>query len=465
MVVTFTKHNSSISSTSRGMFEYLNKENEERIDEFYQNAVDNDLDIESIDESKIDVEKNLFFTHDYENNEEQYFNDKEASSMIDNNISSNAKKDQSQFFMLNVAPSKSEIEHLKNIAQLEIEKKFSKEEIEILLDTEEGSKVIQDLKNDLVHQQMREYTKDVMKDYAENFDREVYANPNILPTQIELRKISKDAKEKLKELNILPKSENYSAEFIRIKNELAKEIGKDLSVRKMTEKDLVWFAKIEEKRTYKGNDKWVMQNKQIHKEIKALNPKTDAKEIALLESRLNRDRTTNEIVREGMLKGGDQYHAHIIVSRFDKCPIKSQKISLSPLANHTKGSIGQCNKVGFHRDSFRNRVEKSFDDKFRFQRENTYENYKNRKLSVRIGVSRQVTRQAKGLLQKPLKPIKNELKKTAGLHELKALSLRGTISKELGFRIPLSLPTTPLDAGIKIIRFTIGKLMDASRGY
>ena len=74
MVVTFTKQNTSISSSTRGIFEYLNKENDERIDEFWENAVDNDLDIEAIDESKIVIEKNLFFNHNFEKNEDNYFN-------------------------------------------------------------------------------------------------------------------------------------------------------------------------------------------------------------------------------------------------------------------------------------------------------------------------------------------------------------------------------------------------------
>ena len=466
MVVNFTKHNASMSTSSRGVFEYLNKENDERIDEFYESALNSDLDIESIDENKIEIEKNLFFTHDYEKNEEQYLNEKDASRIIDSNVSSNAKNDQSQFFMLNISPSKSELDHLNKIAELEVEKQFTDKEINILLQSEDGRKAISDIKNDLVHQQLREYTKDVMRDYADNFNREVFANPNNLPTQKEEREIAKDAKLKLKELNILPKSKNYSTEFNRIKIELAQAIGKDLSTRKMTDRDLVWFAKVEEKRTYKANDKWVMQNKETLKKISLLDPVKDNAAIKLLESKLNRDRTTNEIVKSGMLKGGDQYHVHVVVSRYDKCENKGKKISLSPLANHKKGSIGQGSKVGFHRDNFRNKVEKSFDSKFLFQRENTYENYKARKLSVTSrDFSNKIKGQAKGLIQKPLRPIKNELKKSMGLHELKVLSLQGTISKELGFRIPMTLPKTPLDAGFKIVRFAIGKLMDASRGY
>ena len=39
------------------------------------------------------------------------------------------------------------------------------------------------------------------------------------------------------------------------------------------------------------------------------------------------------------------------------------------------------------------------------------------------------------------------------------------ISKELGFRIPMSIPKTPLDGAIKIVRFAINKIIDSSKGY
>ena len=466
MVVTFTKQNTSISSSTRGIFEYLNKENDERIDEFWENAVDNDLDIEAIDESKIVIEKNLFFNHNFEKNEDNYFNEKEASNLIDGNVSSNAKAEQSQFFMLNISPSKAELDHMKKIADIELSTKgISEKEISILEKSEHGQKILYDLRNDLIHQQLREYSKDVMKNYAETFDREVYANPDKLPTQKEEREISKKAKLILDDLKLDKKSKEYSEKFTSLKQDFAKEIGKDLSTRKMTEKDLLWFGKVEEKRSYKATDKWVMQNKKTLKEIGALDPKKDLQKIQSLEKTLNRDRTTNEIVREGMLKGGDNYHVHVVISRYDNCPNKGKKISLSPLANHKKSQIGLDNNVGFNRDVFRNKVEQSFDEKFKFQRENTYENYKNRRLSTRQKLANNVSNKANILLNKAIAPIKNELINQSGINEIKKLSLQGMISKELGFRIPLKIPLTPLDAGIKIVKFVTSKIIDASKGY
>lgn len=469
MVVNFTKHNAQGSSSSRGVFDYLTKENEERIDEFWERALENEEDISSIDENSIYIEKNLFFNQDYESNEEKYFDEKDASKIIDDNISSNTKKDQSQFFMINISPSKSELDHLKKIAELELERNgIGEKEKEILLQSEQGQKQYKELINDLMHQQLREYTKDVMKDYANNFDREVYANPNNLPTQLEERQISKQAKADLEKMGISKNDKNYGEVFKERKIELAKAIGKDLSTRKLDERDLVWFGKVEEKRTYKDNDKWVMQNRKIYKEIENLDPKNDFQKIENLKASLNRDRATNEIVRAGMKKGGEQYHVHVIVSRYDKCKFKNKKISLSPLANHRNSKI-KNNDVGFNRDNFRNKVENSFDQKFKFQRENTYNNYKERKLYLRQNLSEKMQNKVKGqvssLANKAFKPIKNELKKQTGYSELRNLSLQSTISKELGFRIPLNVPKTPLDAAVKIVRFAVSKIMDASRGY
>ena len=107
MVVTFTKSNVKSSGGSGGLFNYLDKENQERIDEYLQNA--NDLS-DNFSDDKIDnilIESNLYF-----NQNDEQFKKEEASKIIDENLSSNAKKDQSQFFMVNISPSKSELEHL-----------------------------------------------------------------------------------------------------------------------------------------------------------------------------------------------------------------------------------------------------------------------------------------------------------------------------------------------------------------
>ena len=59
MVVTFTPHNADISSSCSNVIDYLNKENSERLDEFWE-AQENPSEV---NEDEIYIEKNLFFNH------------------------------------------------------------------------------------------------------------------------------------------------------------------------------------------------------------------------------------------------------------------------------------------------------------------------------------------------------------------------------------------------------------------
>ncbi|MCS3533133.1 hypothetical protein M2373_004560 [Chryseobacterium sp. JUb7] len=241
--------------------------------------------------------------------------------MIDNNISDRHNSKSSAFFMLNISPPKQEIDHLKILA----ESKMAEEGIDqkFILEaekTDEGKEQISQIKNDLMHQLLRDYSKEVMKEYADSFGREIYTNPDKLPTQTEEKKIymeinteleSRDLSkinpeftaryesEKSRQLvkynkskNSLSKSElntlnsdvkkalekegiskinpEYQNEFSRLKIKKAKLINKDYSTRKLTEKDLVWFAKVEEQRTYKATDRWVQENKKILSQIKEI---------------------------------------------------------------------------------------------------------------------------------------------------------------------------------------------------
>lgn len=472
MVVTFTKGSTKSSGGSGGLFDYLDKENQERIDEYLQTSYDNVDIIGQSNTDKIVLENNLYF-----NQNDEKFEKEEASKVIDENLSSNAKKDQSQFFMVNISPSKSELEHLERIAELELKRNgIGEKEAAILNSTEQGRQSLDAMKNDLMHQQMREYTKDVMKDYAENFNRDVYANPELLPTKKQEREISIVAKEKLKDLGITENDGDYNSLLIKTKQDLAKSIGKDLSTRKMDENDLVWFGKIEERRTYKPTDKWVMQNKKINKKIDQLRTNGDKdNKIPELEKQLNLDKTTGKVVQEGMAKGGSNYHAHVVVSRYDRCPDKDKKISLSPMANQRTGDRLDGKKdVGFDRDNFRNKVEKSFDTKFKFQRLNTYEDYKRRKNSLYKSnnstkvinkVRGQIGNKVSNIIKAPLKPIRNEIRNMSGKNELNKLNMQSTISKELGFRIPLKIPATPLQGAVQMVRSIVGKIMESSRGY
>jgi hypothetical protein len=124
-----------------------------------------------------------------------------------------------------------------------------------------------------------------------------------------------------------------------VMEEYAKAFNRDL-----TGADLVYYAKLEQQRHYKGTDAEVKEG----------------------------------FSRSGEKKEGLQTHVHIVVSRKDV----SQKISLSPLAN-SRGSSkhvlnGKSVKVGFNRDEFVAKCEGEFDKRFQFRREyeNSYGYYK-----------------------------------------------------------------------------------------
>ncbi len=97
--------------------------------------------------------------------------------------------------------------------------------------------------------------------------------------------------------------------------------------------DLVYYAKIEHQRAYKGDDKQVLHGN----------------------------------AKSGGRKPGLQSHVHVIVSRKDK----TQRLKLSPVANEkaTTRTIGN-NKylVGFDRKNWIDKNEKSFDSMFEYKR-------------------------------------------------------------------------------------------------
>lgn len=97
--------------------------------------------------------------------------------------------------------------------------------------------------------------------------------------------------------------------------------------------DLVYFAKIEHFRKFKGTDKEVLDGKEI----------------------------------SGSYKKGLNSHVHFIVSRKDK----TQRLKLSPTCNETltKRTIGENNyQVGFNRVKWIDSNEKTFDNHFQYHR-------------------------------------------------------------------------------------------------
>ncbi|MFV5685101.1 DUF5712 family protein [Flavobacterium sp. GB2R13] len=108
--------------------------------------------------------------------------------------------------------------------------------------------------------------------------------------------------------------------------------------------DLVYFAKIEHFRKFKGTDKEVLDRKTI----------------------------------SGTYKIGLQSHIHIIVSRKDK----TQRLKLSPTCNEksTSRTIGDNEyQVGFDRVKWINMNEKTFDEHFKYNRKEL-EKFKNQNI-------------------------------------------------------------------------------------
>ena len=93
--------------------------------------------------------------------------------------------------------------------------------------------------------------------------------------------------------------------------------------------DLMYFAKIEDNRYYRGDDEAVK----------------------------------NGLAKQGDIKPGAQTHIHVLVSR--KC--KNNKHKLSPLSRHRNTQKGPV-KGGFTRTDFYEKAEKAFDKRFGYGR-------------------------------------------------------------------------------------------------
>lgn len=133
---------------------------------------------------------------------------------------------------------------------------------------------------------------------------------------IELRRYNEHLKDYIKKV-----MDNYAENFNRQHKGLK------------TGNDLVYFAKIEHFRKFKGNDKEVI----------------------------------NGLFKNGDYKPGLNSHAHIIVSRKDK----TQSLKLDPTTKErsTQRTIGgNFYQVGFDRKKWTNRNEKSFDTLFDYKR-------------------------------------------------------------------------------------------------
>lgn len=199
----------------------------------------------------------------------------------------------------------------------------------------------------------------------------------VSPSQYELKRLqnsSQDLKVYTREL-----MKDYVSSFNREIN------GRPISI-----DDIKYFAKIEHQRSFKGTDIKVRENQPFASKILALKNdirKIERGELAANIKKLNQkikvlERTAphqqnGKRIVQGMKKEGNQSHIHIIVSRKDA----SNSVSLSPGSKYKASEVvmnGKMVKRGFDRDAFFSKAEKTFDKTFEYKR-NYAESYQAKK--------------------------------------------------------------------------------------
>ena len=192
----------------------------------------------------------------------------------------------------------------------------------------------------------------------------------------------------------LSRLSNSSADLKKYTRELMKDyagsFNREINGKKITVDNIKYYAKIEHHRRYKGTDREIKENQPFATQILDLtsslrkiekgeitaDPVQIKREIQKLEAAAPHKLNGKRIV-QGMLKEGSQGHIHIIVSRKDV----SNSYSLSPGSKYKASEVqmnGQTIKRGFDRDLFFERAEKTFDKTFGYKR-NLVETYHARK--------------------------------------------------------------------------------------
>lgn len=203
----------------------------------------------------------------------------------------------------------------------------------------------------------------------------------VSPSKYELQRLSNSSQDLQKYTRKL--MEQYIKSFNRQIN------GKPMAVT-----DIIYFAKIEHQRCFKGTDRQVKENQPYASTI--LQYKNDIQKIQRGEKLGSIDDLTKQIkkleeqaphqqdgkrITQGMPKSGNQSHIHIIVSRKDA----SNRFSLSPGSKYRSSTTelnGRMVKRGFDRDLFFRNAEKCFDREFQYIR-NYVEQYQSRKEFIR----------------------------------------------------------------------------------
>ena len=346
MYINFTPHkanvNNSNASSCANIFEYLEKEEQGFIQNGQILRDENKESIGFFDQQNINIPK------------------EEVIENIDNNRGKRGIKE-SNFYMINISPSYLEQKHLlKSIDQF-LEEKMQKEKIKL------SDKELANTRDIVMRDLLMNYSREVMKEYAKNFNREINGE-------------------------------------------------------KITDENLLYYGRVETQRTYNFKDRQVRENKKILKQIEHIK---DASRLNELKDSLHRDYFTGEIIKEGGVKGGVNYHVHIVVSRHDKTNHARHKISLSPMSKYREQKSqlnNQKNKtIGFNRDAFFQSAEKTFDELFNYNRDYSKSYEAMKKNANTKGVRENLKR---GIV----KNVKKELSKYTGISLSKPSYILKTLS-------------------------------------
>ncbi|MCX2839069.1 DUF5712 family protein [Salinimicrobium sp. MT39] len=204
-----------------------------------------------------------------------------------------------------------------------------------------------------------------------------YYSLTINPSQYELRHIQNN-------------SASLREYTLQVMKDYAKAFNREIEGKPVSIENLKFFAKIEYQRSYHYYDKEIRENspyikrlvKLEHDLVKIRRGDMDGdlqkikKEISQLKKEIPH-KIGKAYIKEGMLKPGLQTHVHVIVSRKDA----TNRYSLSPGSKYRSSAVemhGRTVKRGFDRNQFFQSAEKTFDRMFQYQR-NFVEKYTSRK--------------------------------------------------------------------------------------
>lgn len=204
-----------------------------------------------------------------------------------------------------------------------------------------------------------------------------YYSLTINPSQRELLHIQNDP----------GKLKAYTRELIK---DYATSFNREINGRPIQASDIKYYGKIEYSRSFKETDREIKENTPYSNRIAKLKNdlrKIDRGELTGSMKKVEKEilelykqaphKLNGKMIESGMLKPGPQTHIHLIVSRKDR----SNSISLSPGSKYKASEVvfqGKTVKRGFDRDRFFQSSENKFDKQFGFKR-NYAEQYASRK--------------------------------------------------------------------------------------